>query len=234
MRLIDSVIRRSLSEAVEKSGGLLAFSRRIGVAHSTVLFWLTGKTKRINSDLWRGRVYPELESYLISHLPGMDLGCLREKYSDTLDGVFAERRMIPVPVVREADMMKYDSVMEPIGVFAEKFAFEKGCFICDSRKKYFAVELARCDGIFPDSWRLLLLCSAEERVKNADFAVLRLRGADQLLVRHVFLKNESIYLEALDGDCGNMTWNYRTDRGRIEWMFPALWMKAVCSGTRER
>ena len=46
MRLIDSVIRSSLSEAVKKSGGLLAFSRRIGVAHSTVLFWLTGKTKR--------------------------------------------------------------------------------------------------------------------------------------------------------------------------------------------
>ena len=38
MRLIDNMIRKSLVEAVEKSGGLLAFSKRIGVAHSTVLF----------------------------------------------------------------------------------------------------------------------------------------------------------------------------------------------------
>ena len=69
MRLIDNMIRKSLVEAVEKSGGLLAFSKRIGVAHSTVLFWLNGKTKSINSDLWRGRVYPEIESYLAGNLP---------------------------------------------------------------------------------------------------------------------------------------------------------------------
>ena len=79
MRLIDRAIRRSLSEAVDKAGGLLAFSRRIGVAHSTVLFWLTGKTKRINSDLWRGRVYPEIESYLAGNLHETDLSSVREK-----------------------------------------------------------------------------------------------------------------------------------------------------------
>ena len=44
MRLIDNMIRKSLVEAVEKSGGLLAFSKQIGVAHSTVLFWLNGKS----------------------------------------------------------------------------------------------------------------------------------------------------------------------------------------------
>ena len=228
MRLIDSVIRSSLSEAVKKSGGLLAFSRRIGVAHSTVLFWLTGKTKRINSDLWRGRVYPEIELYLKSRFPDMELMRIREKYSDCMDGISVERRMIPVPLLREHDMLSYDPVMESICVFAEKFAAEKAWFVCDCRKKYFSVELGSADAIAFGSACVELLCAAEERVKDGDFAVLRMRGSESLLLRRVFLENECVHLEPFRDGGKKVVWNYRVERGRVEWMFPALWVKAVC------
>ena len=229
MRLIDHVIRKSLAEAVEGNGGLLAFSRRIGVAHSTVLFWLTGKTKSINSDLWRVRVYPEIESFLMKNLPDADLGCVREKYSDSLDCFDAEKRMLLVSVVRESDMMEYDAAMESVCSFAERFAMEKRLFVCDGRKKYFAVRMEHRETKFFFPSGTLLLCAADERVKSHDFALLRMRGGDSLRICRVFCKEESIMLESFSNGGEVAEWNYRKERGRVEWMFPALWMKVICS-----
>ena len=228
MRLIDHVIRSSLSEAVDRAGGVLAFSRRIGVAHSTVLFWLTGKTRRINSDLWRGRVYPEIESYLAENLREVDLGVVREKYADSLDGVFGEKQVLSVPVVREADMMNYDPVMESVRGFAEKFACEKAMFLCNARKRCFAVKLEDCDSLLSGCRETLLLCAADERVKNDAFAVLRMRGGERLRVCRVLCAGDSVVLEPFPGAEASEKWNYREDRGRVEWMFPALWIKVIC------
>lgn len=232
MRLIDRAIRRSLSEAVDKAGGLLAFSRRIGVAHSTVLFWLTGKTKRINSDLWRGRVYPEIESYLAGNLHETDLSAVREKYADSLDGTFGEKQMLSVPVVCERDMMRYDPVMESVRGFAEKFACGKEMFLCDSRKKYFAVRLESCDSLPFPCHEALLLCTADERVKNNAFALLRMRGGG-LRVCRVVCSGDRVALEPF-ADAGADEWNYREERGRVEWMFPALWIKIACPRGKAR
>ena len=231
MRLIDNMIRKSLAEAVEKNGGLLAFSKRIGVAHSTVLFWLNGKTKSINSDLWRGRVYPEIESYLAGNLPKMELNVIREKYSDCLNGAFAENRAVSVSVVRESDMMCYDAVVESVEVFAEKFAAENVVFICDVRKKHFGVRLecCGCNSFYPSG--TILLCIADERVKNGDFAVLRMRDMDKLQICRLFCDGDLISLVPLSNSMKRVVWNYREDRGRVEWMFPAVWIKVICSGT---
>ncbi len=234
MRLIDNMIRKSLVEAVEKSGGLLAFSKRIGVAHSTVLFWLNGKTKSINSDLWRGRVYPEIESYLAGNLPKMELNMIREKYSDCLSGAFAENRMVSVPVVRESDMMHYDAVVESVEMFAEKFSAENVVFICDVRKKHFGVRLEYCDrsSFYPSG--AILLCVADECVRNGDFAVLRMRNVDGLQVCRFFCEGDCISLVSLSDSMKKVEWNYRKDRGRVEWMFPAVWFKVICSGVERK
>ena len=227
MRLIDPVIRRSLSEAVEGAGGLLAFSRRIGVAHSTVLFWLTGKTKRINSDLWRGRVYSEIESYLAANLPELDPAAVRERYSDCLDVGYMERRMNFVSVVHERELLNYDPVMESVCVFAEKYSFAKEAFLCDGRKKYFALQMENSDLRFFYPGTVVLLCAADVRVKDGDFAVLRMRGGEYLRICRVFFRDECVCLEALSGEEG-AEWNFRSERGRVEWMFPVLWIRGVC------
>ncbi len=228
MRLIDGMIRRSLAEAVEKKGGLLAFSRRIGVAHSTVLFWLNGKTRSISSDLWRGRVYPEIEPYLVRNLPAMELNMVREKYSDCLNGVFAEKRLVSVPVIREGDMMLYDAAVETVEAFTAKFAVGNAAFVCDAGKKHFAVRLECCAGSFYPPGTILL-CIADERVRNGEFAVLRMNGADKLDVCRFFCEGEFVSLVPIAGAERGVEWNFRKDRGRMEWMFPAVWMKVICA-----
>ena len=79
-----------------------------------------------------------------------------------------------------------------------------------------------------------MLCVADERVRNGDFAVLRMRNVDGLQVCRFFCEGDCISLVSLSDSMKKVEWNYRKDRGRVEWMFPAVWFKVICSGVERK
>lgn len=57
---LRSVFHRVISEY----GNPSQFAKSIGVAHSTVLFWLNGKSPSISGRIWIGKVRPALLPFL--------------------------------------------------------------------------------------------------------------------------------------------------------------------------
>ena len=61
------VITKQICEAIEaaiaQSGSALSFARSVGVSHTTVAYWLKGRTHKINTTIWNN-LFPLIEGYL--------------------------------------------------------------------------------------------------------------------------------------------------------------------------
>ena len=61
--VITESIQNAIQAAVRKSGSILSFSRAIGVSHTTIAYWISGRTRKINSTAWQN-LLPHIEDYL--------------------------------------------------------------------------------------------------------------------------------------------------------------------------
>ena len=90
--VITESIQKAIQSAIAKCGSLLSFSRSVGVSHTTVSFWLSGRTRKINSTVW-DNLHPLIQEYLESEsgksvyptepkAAGSPAFVLREKYAE--------------------------------------------------------------------------------------------------------------------------------------------------------
>ena len=63
---LNPEILDAIRKAVVYYGNTSQFAKKIGVAHSTVLFWLSGKTANINGTIWEKRVRRVLREFMNS------------------------------------------------------------------------------------------------------------------------------------------------------------------------
>lgn len=63
---ITQEILEALECAINDSGSIYKFAKELGVSHSTVFFWKTGKTTSINNQVWGSCLRKKLRPYLSS------------------------------------------------------------------------------------------------------------------------------------------------------------------------
>ena len=56
--VITESIQKAIQAAVKKSGSVLSFARTIGVSHTTVTYWINGRTRKINATVWQNLLPP--------------------------------------------------------------------------------------------------------------------------------------------------------------------------------
>jgi SOS-response transcriptional repressor LexA len=146
MKAIDEGIRRALKAAARDCGSVLGLSRRLGVSHSTVLFWSSGKTKSIDGDVWRYKVAPLLKSYI---------GPLAE---EGRLGVASAPAMHEVPVIGLAQAAGFDPALEPFEAYARGCGEETAFFATEPKDGYFALKIEgrSMEPEFPDGTLILV------------------------------------------------------------------------------
>jgi len=68
---ITPQIKKAIQQAIEAKGNLTQFAKSLGLAHSTIIFWLSGKTKGINGAVWVQRVRPAISRFLPPEDPSL-------------------------------------------------------------------------------------------------------------------------------------------------------------------
>lgn len=61
---ITPEIASAIEKAIERYGNVSHFAKSLGIAHSTVLFWLSGKTASVSGDIWMRKLKPALEPFM--------------------------------------------------------------------------------------------------------------------------------------------------------------------------
>lgn len=229
MRRIDGVIRKSLKDAVAYYGGFLGVSRRLGISHSTVVFWISGKTKHINSDLWRGRVYYLLEPFLRKNLPEATEQEVYLRYFDSLFSDYSGKMISDIPVVPASSLLSYEPMFESMNSFAAANSRGRMNYLGECGRKYFAVLFDPSEFCFCLSSRVLFVCQENERAKSEDSVLVKVAGCEKVLVRCFRCNGRNVCLDSLNGSAGSeFEWRMEEEKHGIEWMFPVVWLKVVC------
>lgn len=226
MKFIDEGIKNALNLAGRDYGSILSLSRKIGVSHSTVIFWKSGKTKAIDGDVWRYKVYPVLRPYLSPCLDSsFEISSVKTEpvlAAHDSQELTAASTLYSVPVISFAQATGFDPVMEPFEIYAKSMADEEVLFATRPGKGYFAlkVEGQSMEPEFPHG--TLVLVAGGEFVQNGDICVARLRSNGQVIIKE-FNKSANIcQLNSLNPEGASFSWDCVNERGFIEWMHPVI------------
>jgi SOS-response transcriptional repressor LexA len=222
MKEIDESIKAALRDAAVEFGSVLKLSREFGVSHSTVLFWNSGRTKRIDGDVWRDKVYPVIAPYLKSRNGGRLSAKERPgRWREMALGVAP--MLHEVPVIGLAQAAGFDPVIEPFEAYARGCGSGTALFTTAPKPGYFAlkVEGASMEPEFPEG--TLILVAGGEFVQDGDIVVARIRESGQVVIkRHQHGGEGAFRLESLNPGGACFEWERGRDRGFLEWMHPVV------------
>lgn len=216
MKLNDEILS-SLRRAIEHYGNTSQFADHIGVAHSTILFWLSGKTTNISSRIWNNCLRRELRPFMKevqgrNHMVRED-GCL-------VSGVKQASPRRDVCLGKFSEMLQFDSTVESPVSFIESRSSKTVVFSCERLDSFFALELDMpVKGCFlPLGARLLL--SRSDYAQDGDVVVGKFRDPLSLFLCRYQREGSMIRLYPLYGTDRIMEWNVEVNAEKIFWIYP--------------
>ena len=229
MKITPEIIH-ALQKSIDHHGNVTQFAKSLGIAHSTVLFWLSGKTTEINGRIWAQKLRPELTPFLEQETaipPGLfpyQLGEPRGEYSRTFHPDRRER----MPVIPRERIAELDITIEPVREFVERIAPEKTfAFATPLKDSYFAVE-------FPVPhlpFKLAMLIASGEYPRQGDVILAKLREKERIVAGKFFKENDTLTMELLfPAEREKLTWNFREHPGYLCWIFPIVEIQSDLRG----
>ena len=220
---LNQEIRTAINRAVEHYGNTSQFAREIGVAHSTVLFWLSGKTSNINGTIWKKRVQRVLRKFMPP--PESQPGALHDPAAP----------FTPAPAVRGSDknprrkvpavplscMIDCDITMQAPVSFVRQNAVAEISFANECTEFSFALLLDDpkfCPDL-PIGSRLLI-CSSNY-AEDGDIVIGKTRNpAKMFLARLHRSPDGQTRLEPLNPKLPEISWNTAENAEKVFWIFP--------------
>ena len=203
--VITESIQQAIQAAIRKSGSSLSFSRSIGVSHTTVSYWLNGRTRKINSTVWQN-LLPQISEFLspaesasypfgptVSGNPG---SVLRER-SAIWYGAGAGQKT-SAPLLRFADLTDFDPQIDSIEELILKKSESTAAFTSAVMPGWFAVEIDKARSkAFPAGTRLLL--RGLEAPGDGDTVLVKLRDKKDFLFAVYTRKGNEVVLSPIRG-----------------------------------
>jgi hypothetical protein len=185
--LITESIQKAIQAAIRKSGSSLSFSRSIGVSHTTVSYWLNGRTRKINSTVWQN-LLPLIQEHLnagesirypYDPVAGSNPGCImREPSAAWYAAGSAPRSSVPLLLLR--DLEDFDPQIDPLEELVREKSAQFVSFTSFVQPGYFAVEIdKKRSGFFPVGTRLLL--RGQDAPGDGDTVLVKFREKKEFL-----------------------------------------------------
>ena len=201
--VITESIQKAIRAAIRKSGSSLSFSRSIGVSHTTVTYWLNGRTRKINSSVWQNLLplikedlAPE-ETFTYPNHPiaAQAPGCImREQSASWYSAGGAPRSS--VPLLQMDDLKDFDPQIDPLEELVREKSIQLVSFTSFVQPGYFAVEVdKKLSGFFPVGTRILL--RGQDAPGDGDTVLVKLREKKEFLFAVYTRKDAEVTLTPL-------------------------------------
>ena len=201
--VITESIQNAIRAAIGKCGSSLSFARSVGVSHTTVAFWLNGRTRKINSTVW-DNLLPEIREFLdpgdsFSYprepaAAGGPVYVLHEQYA----GRYGTPLNVTAPLLRLDDLKDFDPQIDSIEEIVREKSECAVSFTSMVQPGYFAVEVdKKWNGVFRAGTRLLL--RGTDTPSDGDTVLVKLRGKKDFLFAVFSRRDDEIMLTPLQG-----------------------------------
>ena len=218
---LNPEILTAIRSAIDYYGNSAQFAKEIGVAHSTVLFWLRGKTTSISGSVWDKKVRRVLNRFMPKPPQTLTLRDAPQPYSckHTRSGQ-KKQHQFRVPAIPFSKMIEMDITMQSPVSFVSQRRIDEVPFASDCSEYSFALILDKpnfCPSLPVGSWMLI---GGFDYARNGDLTVGKARNPDRLFFCRYYLDNGKISLVPLNPELPVMEWNADENAERIFWIFP--------------
>ena len=225
-------VKNVLQRTIEAYGNVSQFAKAVGVAHSTVLFWLSGKSPNINGRVWIKKIRPAVLPFLTQEEESVlapDCKILREPQAVyTLKTPFGNPENKPlntVPCVSLDKIVDLDVTFEPVADFISRIRSMRSCaFTTPSKSSYFALEYEMPELPF----KLNALVGGGDYPVSGDLVLAKLRESGNVVTGRFIRNGEEVSLETVfTPSPERIDWNLRISPGFLCWVFPILEVNSV-------
>ena len=237
-QILDAVRR-----AINYYGNTSQVAKTMGVAHSTVFFWLNGKTTSMSGKLWQNKIRPVLAPFLLPepvspvaypapvaenavslneenslrYQASGGVGQRAERLDGEEHGDAVENGSLYL--VDFSDLPKMDPTVEPVLNFLKNYSCGSLSFPGSCRKTHFAVRLTDAvPGVFLPGTDLLV--SLQEYPQNNDFILARIRETGKIVLGRYIRSGNRITLLPLLQDEPEFSWDCTESLGYTLWCYP--------------
>lgn len=235
LMVISSQIREAILRAIEYYGNSSQFAKAIGVAHSTVFFWLSGKTSSISGKVWQSRVRPILSPFM-GHPPVPTYGLPRDCGDFSLYPAFREpgsaytATASKTPVIPFSVLKNFDPATEKCAAFVSRNKYAEAEFASASGKDCFAVRL---EDDLPDVFLrgTDLLINIDEAPADGCCVIASIRGAAEVAVGRYYRSGNTITIADLRTGEHLYHWDCSVSFGFALWIYPVFEAKLDFTGS---
>ena len=221
--VITESIQKAIQTAVRKSGSTLTFAQSIGVSHTTIANWVSGRTRKINSTVWQN-LLPYIKDYLdpsetISYPSNvMPVGSTRHVLQERPAAWHDTTPVLTsVPLLRLADIADFDPQIDSMEDLIREKAKGTAVFTSMLKPGYFAVEVDESpNGYFPLGTRILL--RYPEAPVDGDTVLVKLRNKKEFLFAVYTREKDGIKLAPLQKGNRSRTISKRRLHKVCQWL----------------
>ena len=226
--VITETIRQAIIAAIEQSGSALSFARSVGVSHTTVAYWLKGRTRKINATIWNN-LLPLIGGYLGDTGTGPEpayrypaLTSSQPKY------VLRERPAVPsfydepsqdlnsAPLFYFSDLADYDPAFDSLEWLTQERARGQQKFTMTVVPNMFAVEVdAKHAGFFSAGTKVLLQNVAPD---DGEVVLVKLREKNRFLFARYGRNAGTVTLTPLQKGVKKLTLSREEFHGVCSWI----------------
>jgi len=203
--VITESIRQAILSAIEQSGSSLSFARSVGVSHTTVSYWLKGRTRKINTTIWNN-LRPLIEVYLgDAGRPSFtypEYKPVRERALELREPRSQYHAGVPKPAVSKAplfsfeDLAEFDPAFDSLENLSKEKPLSMANFTSVVAPGQFAVTVDEDHDGFFHPGTVVLLAWGEIPYEN-DVVLVKLREKDRFLFARYGRKGETVILTPL-------------------------------------
>lgn len=241
---ITPQILAAVQRAVDYYGNTSQVAKAMGVAHSTVFFWLKGKTSSMSGKLWQSRIRPVLAPFLQGE-PGAgnvkyNVGAYSQEQPLVLHEELGSYQAYAgpgqsrsgndaagtqegdlLPVVKYAVLNQFDPSAGSVRKFLKQNSVGWKEYNGYSSKSYFVVRLANeYNGAFLPETDLLI--STDEYPENHRIVLARLRKTGEMVLGRYVRTGNVIKIISLREDAAEIVWDCTEELGYMLWCYQVL------------
>lgn len=220
---ITPEILDALDRAISDTGSIYKFAKALGVSHSTVFFWKTGRTASINRQSWK-TLRKILKPYLAQ--PSLSFEEVGEKTPLMIREERAPYGSKPsaYPLVAGRKLVFFDPMVRSAAAFVREHSFGQFYFNAVSGVTAFALRVddTLSNEIFTRESTLLV--ESGRPPVSGELVIAKRRGIDEILF-YTFLQEENAYRLVPYGKshAEPLRWESSiSSSGILDWIYPVL------------
>lgn len=230
MKITPEIIN-ALEKSIEHHGNVTQFAKSLGIAHSTVLFWLSGKTTEINGRIWAQKIRPALMPFIEQEpaASGVSPYLISEPRGIYPPAKSSEpERPERAAVIPQDRIAELDITIEPVQEFIERIDSDKTfVFATPLKQSFFAVEFSSTLQPFKQA----MLIASGEYPRQGDIILAKIRENNRIIAGKFSKENDTLTIEIIYSPTAEvLTWNFREHPGYLCWIFPIVEIQADLKG----